>query len=163
MVKKYAAAAAIMIVAALLVAFFPTEKRKARRLLMNTAAWASKTGDENPVVIAAKAGKAGRFFSPKVGFVYEKRELERELAIEDLQRGYLLLMRQKTRFKVMLADVEIEITGEDTASAEATVLIESEGGDSGDLSNVNEVAFELRKGDEGWRISGIRIREVLDK
>lgn len=163
MVKRYIVAAAVILAAALLIVFFPTEKRKVRRLLGNTAEWASKRVDESPLVIAAKSVKAGKFFSPAVSFVYEKRDIERQLALEDLERGYLFLMRQKTRFSVKLADVEIVIGDDGSASAEATVFVESEGGEGDSISNVNDVLFEFRKGGEGWRICGIRIKEVLDK
>ena len=163
MVKKYAAVGAVLVAVVLVMAFYPTEERKIRKLLRDTAGWASKEGGENPVAIAARSKKANRFFAPEVDLAVEKIGLERSLSVDDVERGYLVLMRQKTVFKVKLADVGIEITGDEAASAEATVLVESEGGGGEGLSNVNEVAFGLHKGEEGWRISGIRVREVLER
>ena len=120
MVKKYGAAAGVILLIFLAVAFYPTDKRKVRRLMKNTAEWASKEAGENLVVVAARSKKAEKLFAQRVDFVYEKREMERQLSVEDIERGYLYLMQQKTSFKVKLADVGIEITGDDTATADAT-------------------------------------------
>jgi hypothetical protein len=152
------AAAAILIVM-----FFPTDKRKIARLLKNTAAWATKEEGDSLLVIAAKSQKAGKFFTKKVAFNYEKRDFERELSLEEIERGYIFLMQQKTKFKVKMADIEIELSGDDGAAGTATLLVESEGASLEGLSNVNEVEYAFQKQDEGWRISGIKIVEVLEK
>lgn len=163
MVRKYAAAGLVVLFVILLIAYFPTEKRRVKKLLVNAAGWVTKEGGESPVVIAARSKKAGRFFSPRIDLSIERSGLERPFSIEEIERGYLFLMQQKRVFRVKLADIKIEITGDGTASAEATVLVESEGGGSEGLSNVNEVSFGLRKGDDGWRISSVRVVEVLER
>jgi hypothetical protein len=163
MVKNKILIIIIAAAAILIVMFFPTDKRKIRKLLNHTAEWATKESGDSPLIVAARSKKAERFFSKKVSFNYEKRDFERELSIEDIERGYFLLMQQKTKFKVKMTDIEIELSGDDGAAGTATLLVESEGASYEGLSNVNEVEFVFQKQDDGWRIKGAKIVEVLEK
>lgn len=143
--------------------FYPTEKRKIKKLLKNTAEWAQKSKDDTPLTIAVKSKRSKKFFAEKVLLKIEKRNFEREIGLEDIERGYLFLMSSSAVFKVKISDVDIEAVSEFSADAVATVLVEAKGGSLEEFSNVNEVAFGFIKKEEGWRISKIEIKEVLEK
>jgi hypothetical protein len=148
---------------AFLIFFYPTEKRKIKKLLKNTAEWAQKSKDDTALAVAVKSKRSKNFFADKVLLKIEKRDLEREVALEDIERGYLFLMSSNDYFKVKITDIDIEKIEDFSAEAVATVLIEAKGGTLEEFSNVNEVSFGFTKKEEGWRINKIEIKEVLEK
>lgn len=163
MVNKKVFIAAAIAAAVLLALFYPTEKRKIKRTLKNVSEWVSKDVDATMLSVAAKSKKAGKYFAPKALFAYEKKGIEAEFSLEEIERGYVFLLQQERKFKVGFRDVKIDLGENNAASATLTALVESEGTTFDGLSSVNEISLELQKGDEGWRIRAVKINEVLEK
>ncbi|NMC00405.1 MAG: hypothetical protein GYA35_09020 [Thermoanaerobaculaceae bacterium] len=152
---------AIFITALLL--FYPTEKRKIKNLMKKTAEWVQKSEEDTPLSIAVKSKKSRKFFADKVLLKIERRNYEREIPIEEIEKGYLYLMSSNSKFKVTIKDINIEIVDDFSAEADSAVIVETKGGTLEEFSNVNEVGFGLTKTEEGWRIRKIEIKEVLEK
>ncbi|GEM_PF-1712162 len=147
----------------LLFLFYPTEKRKIKRLLKNTAEWVRKTEEDTALSIALKSKRSRKYFSQKVFLKIERKEIEREITIEDIEKGYIFLMGSVVTFKATISDIKVEILNNFLAEANASVIVETGGKSIEELSSVNEVNFGLTKTDEGWRINKIVVKEVLEK
>lgn len=143
--------------------FYPTEKRKIKRLLKNTANWAQKNKDDNALALGVKSKKSKNFFADKVLLKIQKIGFEREISLEDIEKGFLFLMNSCTFFKIKITDIVIELKSDFYAESILTVIIEAKGGTLEEISNVNEVAFGLSKKEEGWKIDKIEVIEVLEK
>lgn len=143
--------------------FYPTEKRKIKRLLKNTANWAQKNKDDSALALAVKSKKSKNFFADRVLLKIQKRDLKREVSLEDIERGFLFLMNSTTFFKIKISDIDVELKSDFYAEAVSTVIIEAKGGTLEEFSNVNEVVFGFSKKEEGWRIDKIEVIEVLEK
>lgn len=146
-----------------LIVFYPTEKRKIKKLLKNTTEWVQKNKDDTALTIAVKSKQSKNFFSEKILLKIERKGIEREISLEDIERWYLFLMKSNADFKVKLIDINIDVKNTFYAEAVATVLIEAKGDSLEEFSNVNEVNLGLSKKDKGWRINKIEIVEVLEK
>lgn len=147
----------------LLVLFYPTEKRKIKRLLKSVAEWAQKTEKDTTLSIALKSRQSKKYFAQKVLLKIERREIEREFTIEDIERGYIFLMGSSASFKVTISDIQIEILDDFSAEADASVIVETRGRTIEELSSANEMNFGLTKTKEGWKINKIVVKEVLEK
>lgn len=147
----------------LLVIFYPTEKRKIKRVLKKTAEWVKKEGEENPLVFGLRAKNAEKLFQKKVQFKYKRYNLEREVSIDEIQKGYLMLMQSTKKFNIKFKDLKIDILDNENSTCDATLLLESDSTSFGDLSKVQEIFFTFNKSDEGWKISGVEVVEVFEK
>lgn len=147
----------------LVILFYPTEKRKIKRLLKNSCEWVQKSENDTAISIAIKSKKSKKFFAEKVLLKIERRNFEREISIEEIERGYIYLMTSNSKFKVSVKDLNVEIIDDFSAEADSAVIVEAKGGTLEEFSNVNEVLFGLKKMEDGWRINKIEIKEVLEK
>lgn len=150
------AAAAFALLALRLFLVGPEER--VRRLLHDLAAEASKTGEERPIVAAAKARSlADAFALDAVG--EDRRDGGRVEGRDGIARAIGWVRASWTVAEVELEELEVRLAGEEAAEAQGVVRVRGPDGEAISSEDGSRVRLELARIGGDWRI----VRAEVDR
>jgi len=141
------------------------EEREIARRLNELAETASVDVDENPVIRMANAARVGRYFT-------EDGLIERGENAAPIQgRGAVVALAAQARtavedLRIRFTDVEIRVSGSDTAVAHLTLVVSGRGEEkpsTGSSIDARELRLTFRKIDGDWLIARVESLETLER
>jgi ketosteroid isomerase-like protein len=160
---KYVIAAAAVVLAVLAVRyFFPSDEVRIGRHFKAISEAGSREKDDKQLTLAMKSKRVAKYFAERCRFDVPAYDLTETKTPEEISGYALAALSGYTEVTLDFYDLSIMVAG-DRAEALTTARLVGNRTDGVKVAETHEVACELVKTEEGWRIEQVSAVTVLEK
>lgn len=120
-----------------------------------------KTGQESPILAAAKVGKLKEVILSPCHIFLPEYGIERDFIRGELSRFVFSIRESYVDVSLRFHDISIKLTSDTAASVSLTSELEGRLKNGEHVGDIHEFSFDLQKTDDTWKIKTIALVEVL--
>ena len=161
--KVWLAGALLLGLAAVWLLFGDSEVKRVRRQFAKASELFARSADSKKVTLVRNARAIKEMLTDPCEINVPEYETSGTFSSRDLSQRALAAMMQAVDLSLEFYDLEVVITGDDTASASVTAHLTWRSGSSDNYVNTQELLCILKKTDDKWRFHSVTVIDVLEK